>query len=197
MPDYQEGAAALAANDPRLDVWRAFLKAHARLFRRLDEELRDEHGVSLPEYDALLQIGQAPGRRLRMSQLAERVLLSKSGVTRLVDRLVLDGYVERSQCSHDARGAEAVLTTVGLERLREAASTHLRGIERYFLSAVDAADLATLARTMESVSRTSGGDFSGTDACEPPLVEGGPARSAGAPRARAARSAAAERAPAG
>ncbi len=197
MSDHRQEGRTLAATDPRLDVWRAFLKAHARLFRRLDEELRDEHGLSLPEYDALLQMGQSPGRRLRMSQLAERVLLSKSGVTRLVDRLVLDGFVERSPCSHDARGAEAVLTAVGLERLREAASTHLRGIERYFLAAVDAADMPTLARTMESVARMSGGDPGGSDACEPSLVEDAAVRSAVGARERAARAPATERAPAG
>lgn len=197
MSDHRKDGPTPAATDPRLDVWRAFLKAHARLFRRLDEELRDEHGLSLPEYDALLQIGQSPGRRMRMNQIAERVLLSKSGVTRLIDRLVLDGYVERSQCSDDGRGAEAVLTAVGLERLREAASTHLRGIERYFFAAVDAVDLPTLARTMESVARTSGGDVAGSDACEPALVEDAPVRSAAGPRQRAGRAPAAERAPAG
>src|SRR4051794_7109387 len=114
----------LAATDPRLEAWRTFLQAHARLFRRLDEELRQEHGLSLPEYEALMQIGRSPGRRVRMSQLAQQVLLSKSGVTRLIDRLVADGFVERSACSHDARGAEAVLTDAGLERLRSAAGTH-------------------------------------------------------------------------
>src|SRR4051812_38909923 len=126
----------LAANDPRLDVWRSFLLAHARLFRRLDEELRAEHGLSLPEYDALLQLAQSPDRRLRMTQLASQVLLSKSGVTRLIDRLVADGYVARSQCSHDARGAEAVLTAEALDRPRAAAATHLRGIDSYFLAAL-------------------------------------------------------------
>jgi DNA-binding MarR family transcriptional regulator len=151
-------APGLAASDPRLDAWRAFLQAHARLFRRLDEELREEHGLSLPEYEALMQIGRSPGRRVRMSQLAQQVLLSKSGVTRLVDRLVADGFVERSACSHDARGAEAVLTPSGLECLRSAAGTHLRGIDRYFVSAVSGEDLATLARTMRAVSSLAGSD---------------------------------------
>jgi DNA-binding MarR family transcriptional regulator len=156
--------------DPRLDAWRAFLQAHGRLFRRLDEELRAEHGISLPEYDALLQIANAPDRRLRMSRLASRVLLSKSGVTRLVDRLVADGLVERTQCSSDARGAEATLTTVGLARLRAAAPTHLRGIDAYFISAVESSDLAVLERAMDSISRRTG-DASGTPetdaACDP------------------------------
>ena len=103
-------ARPLTARDPRLAPWRAFLLAHARVARRLDEELRAEHDISFAEYDALLTIAQAPGRRIRMGQLAEEVLLSKSGVTRLIDRLVGDGLVERSACLADARGAEAVLT---------------------------------------------------------------------------------------
>ena len=162
-----KGASRVAPNDPRLDAWRAFLVAHARLFRRLDEELRVEHALSLPEYETLLQIAQAPDRRMRMSQIASRVLLSKSGVTRLVDRLVADGFVERSQCRSDARGAEAGLTPAGLERLRAASTTHLRGVERYFLSAVGADELVVLGRLMASISQGTGGESPLPDACEP------------------------------
>jgi DNA-binding MarR family transcriptional regulator len=146
----------LSPRDPRLDAWRAFLGAHARLFRRLDDELRLEHDLSLPEYDALLHLAESPGRRLRMSRLAGLVLLSKSGVTRLIDRLEADGSVERLQCAHDARGAEAVLTDEGLERLRRASGTHLRGIERYFVDVLEPAELATVERTMNAVSRATG-----------------------------------------
>ena len=125
-----------APDDPRLGAWRSFLHAHARLLRRMDEELQGAHGLSLAEYDALMQLASAPGRRLRMSVLAERVLLSRSGITRLVDRLVAAGFVERSACSSDARGAEAALTPRGLERLREASLTHLDGVQRYFLGPI-------------------------------------------------------------
>jgi DNA-binding MarR family transcriptional regulator len=161
--------------DPRLDAWRAFLQAHARLFRRLDEELRSEHGISLAEYDALLQIAQAPDRHLRMSRLASQVLLSKSGVTRLVDRLVADGLVERTQCSSDARGAEAAITTNGLTRLRAAAPTHLRGIDAYFIAAVDPTDLAILERSMDAISRRTGeaGAPDSDAACDPADEAGG------------------------
>jgi DNA-binding MarR family transcriptional regulator len=171
MPDTVARARNLTASDPRLDAWRAFLQTHARLFRRLDEELRAEHGLSLPEYEALMQIGRAPSRRLRMTQLAQQVLLSKSGVTRLIDRLVADGLVERSACSHDARGAEAVLTPAGLDRLRAAASTHLRGIDRYFVSPLGAGELHALERTMLAVSRRVGGD---DDAACDPAIDGLP-----------------------
>src|SRR6476661_3618737 len=113
---------AVAAT-PGIGAWRNFLVAHARITRRLDDELQAAHGLSLAEYDALLQIATAPGRRVRMNVLAERVILSRSGITRLVDRLEAAGSVERMACSTDARGQEAVLTAVGLERLRQAATT--------------------------------------------------------------------------
>ena len=146
----------LTARDPRLEPWRQFLMAHARLSRRLDDELRADHDLSLAEYDALLTIAEAPGRRIRMRQLADRVILSKSGVTRLVDRLVIDGLVERSACETDARGAEAVLTQTGLERLRAASQTHLRGIEHHFLDAIDADDLPVLERALTSLADRAG-----------------------------------------
>jgi DNA-binding MarR family transcriptional regulator len=162
-------APGIGAAEPRLDAWRAFLQAHARLIRRLDEELRAEHGISLAEYDALLQIALSPDRHLRMSRLASQVLLSKSGVTRLVDRLVADDLVERTQCSTDARGAEAAITTAGLTRLRAAAPTHLRGIDAYFISAVDPSDMAVLERSLDAISRRTGeaGAPDSDAACDP------------------------------
>jgi DNA-binding MarR family transcriptional regulator len=154
----------ISPRDPRLEPWRAFLTAHARITRRLDDELRAEHDLSLAEYDALLTIADAPGRRIRMRQLADRVILSKSGVTRLIDRLVLDGLVERDACLTDARGAEAVLTPAGLDRLRRASRTHLRGIAEHFLGALDDGDLATIERSMQAVARTCpGGPLDATD----------------------------------
>jgi DNA-binding MarR family transcriptional regulator len=144
----------LSARDPRVATWRRFLIAHARLERLLDEDLRLEHDLSLAEYDALLQLAEAPGRRLRMHQLADRVLLSRSGVTRLIDRLVRDGSVERDPCLSDARGAEAVLTDAGLARLRDASATHLRGIAEHFVDAIAPADLDALDRAMLDVLAT-------------------------------------------
>jgi len=142
--------------DARLAPWRAFLLAHARVVRRLDEELRAEHDLTIGEYDALLTIAQAPDRRIRMRQLADEVILSKSGVTRLIDRLVDDGLVERSACLADARGAEAVLTDRGLARLRAASRTHLRGIDEHFLASIDRDDLAVIERTLSSVAHRAG-----------------------------------------
>ena len=141
----------MSPTDPRLGAWRALIHAHARLIRRMDEELQATHGISLAEYDALLQLANAPGRRLRMSTLAERVLLSRSGITRLVDRLVADGMVERSACPTDARGAMAALTPAGLDRLRAASRTHLDGVARYFLDVVTAEDRAAIERGLGAV----------------------------------------------
>jgi DNA-binding MarR family transcriptional regulator len=146
------------ASDPRLATWRLMLLSFARLSRRLDEELRAEHDLSLPEYEALLRIAESPSGRLRMSQLASEVELSKSGVTRLIDRLVGDGFVERCQCSHDARGAEAVLTSAGQERLQAALDTYLRGLDRFLVGPIDAADRVALERAMTAISRTAGDD---------------------------------------
>ncbi len=147
----------LTPRDARLAPWRAFVIAQAHVSRRLDEDLRSEHGLSLQEYVALLILAEAPERRLRMGRLAESLTLSKSGATRLIDRLVDDGLVDRVSCSSDLRGAEAALTEAGVNRLRTAAPTHLRGIADYFLSAIDRDDLEIVERTMRSVADRAGG----------------------------------------
>ena len=141
----------LSPRDPRIATWRDFLVVHARLQRILDQELRAAHDISLAEYDALLVLAAAPGHRLRMHQLADQVLLSRSGVTRLIDRLVADRSVERSHCATDARGAEAVLTRAGLNRLRDASGTHLRGIGEHFLDTLSDDELAGLGRAMAAI----------------------------------------------
>jgi DNA-binding MarR family transcriptional regulator len=149
----------LTARDPRLAPWRAFLTAHALVSRRLDDDLRAEHQMTLAEYAALLQLAESPGHRLRMNQLADGIVLSRSGVTRLIDRLQADGLVARSQCSSDGRGAEAVLTDQGLDRLRLASRTHLRGIEAYFLASVQPIDLEAIERSCAAIrQRVRGGD---------------------------------------
>ncbi len=142
--------------DLDLGPWRAFLRAHSRVARRLDEDLRSRHALSLQEYETLLHLAEAPDRRLRMGRLADSLLLSKSGVTRLVDRLVDDGLVERTSCSSDARGAEASLTGTGLARLRAAAPTHLAGIRDHFYAAIEVADVPVVERAMDAVSERIG-----------------------------------------
>ena len=115
-------------------AWRAFLRAHATVVRRLEAELVAEHDLPLASYDVLVQLSEAPQRALRMTELADRVLLSRSGLTRLVDRLERDGLVTREACPSDARGTLAVLTDAGLDRLRQAWPTHLRGVTEHVTS---------------------------------------------------------------
>lgn len=164
MTETIERSPASMRRDVQLAPWRAFLRAHARVARRLDEDLRARHGLSLQEYETLLHLAEAPDRRLRMGRLADSLLLSKSGVTRLVDRLVDDGLVLRTSCSSDARGAEASLTETGLGRLRAAAPTHLDGIRDHFFNAIEASDLPVVERAMDAISDRLCG---GLPACEP------------------------------
>ena len=128
------------------------MHAYTSVVRRLDDDLRREHGLSLQEYGALLHLARAPERRLRMTRLSEALLLSKSGVTRLIDRLEADGLVARHACPSDARGAEAAITSAGVARLRDAAPTHLRGIETYFLDAIPEDDLVVVERALDRVA---------------------------------------------
>lgn len=122
------------AADWRLGVWRAFLRAHAGVTRQLERELSTEAGMPLTWYDVLLQLAEAPERRLRMAELADRVLLSRSGLTRLVDRLQAENLVCREPSPDDARGTYTVLTAEGLVALRRAAPFHLAGVQRHWLA---------------------------------------------------------------
>jgi DNA-binding MarR family transcriptional regulator len=124
-----------------LHAWRSFLRAHAAVVRRLEADLLASHGLALGVYDVLVQLVEAPGRRLRMTELAGKVLLSRSGLTRLVDRMVRDGYVCRESDPADARGVLAVMTDAGYERLRSASPTHLDGISRYVVDRLAPDDL--------------------------------------------------------
>lgn len=142
----------ITRHDPRLRAWTAFLRAHARVVRSLEQELQHEAGMALTDYDVLVQLAGAPGGRLRMSELAERVLLSRSGVTRLVDRLVAAGLVERASCDDDRRGQWARLTDAGVDRLRRASPAHLRGVSRHFLDRLSVEQLTQLAGLLEPLA---------------------------------------------
>jgi DNA-binding MarR family transcriptional regulator len=120
--------------DPdELRAWRGLLRVHAALTTALDTDLRREHGISVPAYEVLMFVGDADGGKLRMADVADRVLLSRSGLTRLVDRLVQDGLVERRACDDDGRGSFALLTPAGRAKLDAARRTHLEGVRRLFL----------------------------------------------------------------
>jgi DNA-binding MarR family transcriptional regulator len=141
-------AQPISPHDPRLAAWSAFLRAHARIVRRLEAELEAEQDMALTDYDVLVQLARADERRLRMSELADRLMLSRSGATRLVDRLVAAGLVERVTCDDDRRGQWASLTDAGHERLRQASPTHLRGVGDHFLDRLSADELEGLGRIL-------------------------------------------------
>lgn len=160
LPGPVEGA-QVGRGDARLRPWVAFLRAHAAVTRRLEAELQEDQALSLADYDALFQLARADGGRLRMNELAGRLLLTRSGVSRLVDRLALDGYVVRARCSSDARGAFAVLTPAGRTRLEGAAPTHLRGVADHFLAGLEPlpeAERAAFTHALEAILTRLDGD---------------------------------------
>src|ERR1700739_3458851 len=140
VPDVPAGACAPARDDgasnlegDALDAWRSYLQSHATIVRMLDAELISEHGITTSDYEVLLYLAQAPDRKLPMSALAESTMLTRSGITRLVDGLVAGGLIERAACPSDARVSYAQLTDEGLTKLRNAGCTHVRSIGRLFL----------------------------------------------------------------
>ena len=125
------------------------LRAHASLTARLDDQLRAEHGLALSSYEVLLYLADADGGRMRMSDLADSVLLSRSGLTRLVDRLERSGLLRREHCPDDARGLFAVITPEGRALFDRARHTHLEGVRELFLSRFSGAELRTLGDLWE------------------------------------------------
>jgi DNA-binding MarR family transcriptional regulator len=132
-----------------LGSWGGFLRVYGVLARELDGELTAQHGVTLSDYEVLLFLASTPDRRMRMSELADSVLISQSGITRLVDRLTRRGLVKRERCSADRRGLFAVLTQSGLAKLREASPTHLAGVRSRFLSRLSEDEQTTLGELWE------------------------------------------------
>jgi DNA-binding MarR family transcriptional regulator len=134
-----------------LGAWRGMLRVHSALVKQLDAELSTAHKLPLSSYEVLLTLETAPGRKRRMAELADSVLLSRSGMTRLVDRLEKDGLLYRDHCTDDGRGCYAVLTEKGAAALAEARLTHLSGVRSKFLSQFDEDELQRLAAYWERV----------------------------------------------
>jgi DNA-binding MarR family transcriptional regulator len=146
----------VSANGNRLDrdelaAWRGMLRVHSDMTRVLDAELTHRHRLPLTSYEVLLFLADSPDGRMRMSELADSVLLSRSGLTRLVDRLERDGLLEREQCEEDARGYFAAITDRGRALFTEARRTHLAGVRERFLSRFSRHDLQTLGKLWEKV----------------------------------------------
>jgi DNA-binding MarR family transcriptional regulator len=128
-----------------LDAWRSYLHSHASIMRVLDAELLAAHDLTTRDYEVLLYLAQAPDRKLPMSGLAESTMLTRSGVTRLIDGLVASGLIERVACASDARVSYARLTDAGYDKLREAGSTHVESIGRVFLRHFSEEEIEQLA----------------------------------------------------
>jgi DNA-binding MarR family transcriptional regulator len=120
-------------DESEVRTWIRFLATHSAITRELEARLMGAHGLTLSDYDVLVQLARAPERKLRNIELAKAVVLTRSGVTRLVDGLEKDGLVQRSSCPSDKRGTFVALTDEGARRLREAASTHVEGVHELFV----------------------------------------------------------------
>lgn len=136
-----------------LRAWRGLMRVHDHISKALDARLDHEHGLPLTSYEVLLYLSEAQEDRMRMHDLAECVLLSRSGLTRLVDRLERDGYLIRCSCSHDARGAFACLTPAGHEKLEAARETHLAAIRELFLRHFSPDELDRLGDAWDRILR--------------------------------------------
>lgn len=135
-----------------LEAWQALLHAHEKVTQRLELELRDAHDIGLGDYDVLLRLARAPDRRLKMTDLARRAMLSPSSLTRVVDRLVERRLVERDRSTTDNRVVNASLTEAGRKRLRAAARTHLRGIREHFTGQLTDGQLRDVAAALQVIS---------------------------------------------
>lgn len=142
MPSTDTPTAPLAPHE--LAAWRGVLEVHARATQQLDAQMRSDHGLSLSAYEVLMFLADAPEHRMRMSEIAERVLLSRSGCTRLVDRLAEQGYLSRCAASCDGRGLYAQLTDAGMTKITAARATHHEGIRRFFLDRLTVTDQIAL-----------------------------------------------------
>jgi DNA-binding MarR family transcriptional regulator len=140
----------------------ALLRAHAAATRRLSAQLSADHGLTLSDYEVLLRLARAPDRRMRRVDLAEQVLLTASGITRLLDGLEQSGFVERAACDSDRRVVYAVLTDAGLDKLREASRSHLDQIDTLFRASLDDEELDQLTSLLTRIGEGENLD------CAPP-----------------------------
>ena len=138
-------------SEPEMQCWRALISVTTGVLGALDSELQAEHGLSLGEYEVLVHLSEEPEHSLRMTDLAGRLHLSPSGITRRIDGLERAGLVERRQCPSDRRGSNAVLTDEGMRRLAAAAPTHVRGVRAHFIDQLSPAEIANLAAALSTI----------------------------------------------
>lgn len=135
-----------------LSAWQSLLHAHDIVLKRLDQELRARHEINLSDYDVLVRLARADGRKLNMTELAQRVMMSPSGLTRAIDRLVDRGLINRTRETADNRVVHAVLTDAGLARARQAARTHIDGIRRHFIERLSPEQVQQVAGALGQIS---------------------------------------------
>jgi DNA-binding MarR family transcriptional regulator len=140
-----------------LAAWRSFLQSHALILRELDADLLAAQGMTTRDYQVLLYLSKEPDHKLAMSALAERTMLTRSGITRLVDGLVAGGLIERCSCPSDARVSYARLTDAGYEKLKAAGCTHIAGIQRLFLEHFSGPEIEQLAELLSRLPGAAGG----------------------------------------
>jgi DNA-binding MarR family transcriptional regulator len=150
--------AAASLEGAALEAWRSYLQSHASIVRILDADLVAEHGMTTRDYEVLLYLAQADDRRLPMSALAERTMLTRSGITRLIDGLVAGGLIERVSCPQDARVSYAQLTDAGYDKLRAAGCTHVAGIRRLFLEHYSPEEIEKLSSLLSRLPGALGGE---------------------------------------
>jgi DNA-binding MarR family transcriptional regulator len=143
-------------NGTSLEAWRSYLQSHAAILRELDAELVAVHGMTSRDYEVLLYLAQAPDRQLPMSALATSTMLTRSGITRLVDGLVAAGLIERVACPGDARISYARLTDPGYDKLRRAGCTHIASIQRLFLEHFSEDEIDHLATLLSRLPGATG-----------------------------------------
>lgn len=139
-------------SDIQLVAWRQFLTLHRRIVDAIDRDLQRGGRLPLTSYDVLIELYEAPERRLRMAELARRIVLSRSGLTRLVDRLEADGLLTRDRVGEDRRGAYAVLTEAGVDAMRGAWPIYERGIVRYFAATLAEDEAVALATLLSKIA---------------------------------------------
>lgn len=138
-----------ASTDGRITSFGLLVEANRRLLRTFDRSLRDQHGISIVWFEALLRLSRSENGRMSMSDLADQLVLSSGGITRLVDRLEDAGLVAREACPSDRRVQWARLTPGGTRKLEEAAASHLRDLDDHFLSGMNDAELETITRVLD------------------------------------------------
>jgi DNA-binding MarR family transcriptional regulator len=147
-----------ALSEEQNTAWKSLVRAHANIVNAVDRELTTEHKLGLADYDVLSQLAQSSDRSLRMTELAKQVLLSPSGLTRRLDGLVKQGYVERRPCPSDGRGLLAYITDTGMEKLQNMQPTHTTGVREHFVDVVEEPQLVQLSSLLTSLADATQND---------------------------------------